>query len=62
MSEKLTLKPSEAAHLLGVSLPSVYELCRRNDFPAFHVGRCILISADGLRRWVSQQAGEGGEK
>ena len=60
--KRLTYDPVDAAPLMGVSLPLVYQLCKRDDFPSFRVGRKILISADGLRRWIDRQAGGGGEK
>ena len=35
--EKLALSVHETAEILGVSVPTAYELARRADFPAFHV-------------------------
>ncbi len=57
-SQKLALSVSEAAQVLGVSRPTVYTLARQPGFPVFKVGTRTLISADGLRRWVSERAGE----
>lgn len=57
MTDKLALTPCEVAELLGVSRPTVYQLCQRKEFPAFHVGRKVLISADGLRQWIQDQTG-----
>ena len=56
-NEKLTLTPAEAAALLGVSLPTFYQLCRREGFPSIRVGRKILISKSGLCKWLEQQTG-----
>lgn len=56
-NERLTLTPAEAAALLGVSLPTFYQLCRREGFPSIRVGRKILISKTGLQRWLEQQTG-----
>lgn len=58
MTDKLTVSVTEAAEMLGVSRPTVYSLLNREDFPVFSVGKRRLISADGLRRWVAEQAGE----
>ncbi len=59
MVDKLAYSAAEVAALLGVSRPTVYALARRDNFPSFHVGdRRLLISAEGLRRWVAEQAGE----
>ncbi len=54
--DRLTYSPTEAAQVLGVSRPTVYTLIKRDDFPAFKVGSRTLISAEGLRRWVENQA------
>jgi excisionase family DNA binding protein len=57
--EPLAVSAAEAARLLGVSRPKVYELLNREGFPAFKLGGRTLISVEGLRRWVEQQAGGG---
>lgn len=57
--EPMAVSAAEAAKLLGVSRPKVYELLNRDDFPAFKLGSRTLISVDGLRRWVAKQAGGG---
>lgn len=54
--DKIALNVSEAAALLGISRPTMYQLCRRDDFPALRVGNRTLISKAGLERWVEQQA------
>ena len=54
---KLTLSRREAAALMGVSLPVIDQLVHRESFPAFRVGSRVLISRDGLARWVLEQAG-----
>lgn len=56
MAEKLTYSVSEVAEVLGISRPKVYDLLHRDDFPSFKVGGRVLISVDGLRRWVEAQA------
>lgn len=58
-NEKMAVSVTEAAALLGVSRPTVYQLMRRADFPAFRVGARCLISREGLARWVDEQAGGG---
>lgn len=58
MADKLTLSVAETAELLGLSRPKVYDLIKLPDFPSFAVGNWRLISADGLRRWIAEQAGE----
>lgn len=54
--EPLAVSATEAARLLGVSKPKVYELMNREDFPVLRLGRRTLVSVDGLREWVKAQA------
>ena len=53
--EPLAVSAPEAARLLGVSKPKVYELMARGDFPSFKVGGRTLVSVEGLREWVKKQ-------
>lgn len=55
----LTYKPKEAAKAINVSPPVMYELCKRRDFPAIHIGRAIVIPKAGLERWLEEQAASG---
>ena len=60
-TEKLALDVTEAAALLGVSRPTMYDILNREDFhAAFYVGRRRKISREGLSEWVRKQT-EGGE-
>lgn len=56
--DPLAVSAAEAARLLGVSKPKIYDLMSRADFPAFKLGGRTLISVDGLRRWVEKQIRE----
>lgn len=58
--EKLTLSVAEAAQLLGLSLPKVYELTHRAGFPAFRIGNRTLVSRRLLEKWVDREAGGDG--
>ena len=54
----IAVKAAEAAKMLGVSKPKLYEIARREDFrAAFKVDGCLLFSVDGMRAWVQEQAG-----
>lgn len=57
--EPLAVSMAEAARLLGVSRPTVYQYANRADFPAFKIGGRTLVSVDGLRSWVARQAEKG---
>lgn len=54
--EKLTISVREAAKIVGVSATKMYELARSDGFPAFTVGKRILVSAKGLHQWVDEQS------
>lgn len=56
MTEKLAYSVVEVAQVLGISRPKVYDLLHRDDFPAFKIGGRVLVSVEGLRRWVEAQA------
>ena len=58
-TERLTLTMKEAAALLGVSLPVMYETAHRADFPLLQFGRKMLVSRSALERWIENHAGGG---
>lgn len=53
--EPLAVGTTEAARLLGVSRPTIYQYIHQNDFPAFKLGARTLVSVEGLREWVAAQ-------
>lgn len=55
--EKLMVTVAEAAEMMNLSKPSVYDLCKRPDFPALRFGRKVLIPVDRLREWVNDHGG-----
>ena len=57
--KKLTLSIQEVANVLGVSRPTVYKLAQMSDFPAIHLRGRVVISADGLERWVEVMSRKG---
>jgi len=59
-SNQIAVSMTDAAKLLGVSRPTVYQYAHMADFPAFRVGGRVLVSVDGLRRWVNDRAGVSG--
>lgn len=61
-TEKLTLSIPEAAKRLGISDPHMRCLARTAGFPAFNVGKRVLISAKGLEEWVEKMSQRGTEK
>ena len=58
MSDKLSplaVSAAEAARLLGISRPTLYQLLNREDFPSFRVGNRVLVSVAGLQEWIERQ-------
>lgn len=56
--EPIAVRANEAARLLGISKPKLYEIAKREDFTAaFKCGGCMMFSVEGLRAWVATQAG-----
>lgn len=56
ISEKIALTVQETAELLSVSVPTVYKLVKREDFPALKIGGRTLVSRDRLVNWVNMQS------
>ena len=54
-NEKIAYSVTEAARLLGVSRPTMYQLIKQPGFPVFKVGARILVSRSGLANWIEQQ-------
>ena len=46
----------EVAALLEINLPKAYELARQEGFPAFRIGRRIVVPKAAFHRWLEQAA------
>ena len=53
--EKLLLKPSEVAQVLGIGRSLIYELIARREIPSIRLGRCIRVPSESLQRWLKAQ-------
>ncbi len=53
--EKLLLRVTEAAQVLGMGRSKVYEMAKAGEIPAIYIGRAVRVPADALRQWVEQQ-------
>lgn len=51
---KMTLSVREAAELIGISKPKMYELIHSNEIPSIHVGKKIVIARQSLMDWLSE--------
>lgn len=54
---KLAISVDEMAVLLDISRPSAFALAHSENFPAFRVGRRLLINRAGLQAWIDEQRG-----
>ena len=52
---KLVLTVPEIAEMLGINIPKAYDLARREDFPAFKLGKRIIIPKDAFLKWLEEQ-------
>ena len=54
-----TVTPREAAQMLGVPLPRMYQFIRRDNFPKIKNGNKYLIPIERFNDWISQEAVNG---
>ena len=59
--EKLLLKPSEVAQILGIGRSLIYELIARKEIPSIRLGRCIRVPSESLQRWLKSQESQSSE-
>ena len=52
------LSMMDVASVLGISKAGSYTLARSIDFPAFRVGRRIVVSQEKFLDWLEKQAGQ----
>ena len=52
------LSMMDVASVLGISKAGAYTLAHSKDFPAFRVGRRIVISQEKFLEWLEKQATE----
>lgn len=55
----IAISVSEAAQLLGVSRPKIYQLMQQKHLPSFKVGTRTLIPVADLRSWVTARIRKG---
>ncbi|MBR5960409.1 MAG: helix-turn-helix domain-containing protein [Clostridia bacterium] len=54
-SPRMVMTVEEMGKELGISRATAYELSQHPDFPSFTIGRRVLVSRDGLARWIEKQ-------
>lgn len=61
MTNRLLLRPNEAAELLAVGRSKLYELIAAGDVSAIKIGRSLRVPAAALERRVAERAAPAGE-
>ncbi|MDP9315571.1 MAG: helix-turn-helix domain-containing protein [Chloroflexota bacterium] len=54
---RLLLRAEEAAHLLGVSRATVYNLLASGELRGVKIGRAVRVSRATLLRWIAEREG-----
>ena len=60
--EKIAISVEEMGELLGIGRSGAYQLARSEGFPAFKLGKRVIVYADGLKEWVAKQTTAAGRK
>jgi excisionase family DNA binding protein len=53
VTDRIALRPREAAAILGIRPETVRELCRSGELPYRRVGKTFLISRLALEAWLA---------
>lgn len=56
--EKLFLRPSEAAEMIGFCRTSIYKLIRQEQIPYCKIGKSLRISVAALEEWAKSKGFE----
>lgn len=51
----LVLTARDIMQITGLSKQSVYQLFKREDFPAIECGRRLLVSREAFRQWLENR-------
>jgi excisionase family DNA binding protein len=57
-TDRLMLRPEEAADAIGVSRAKAYMLIASGELPAIKVGKVLRVPVEALREWIARQIAE----
>lgn len=60
MTDRLLLRPEEAAELLGIGRSKLYDLLATGEVESVHIGSCRRIPVEGLHRYVDRLRAQDG--
>ncbi len=61
ITERLLLRPEEAAQMIGVGRSRMYALLASREVPSVRIGRSVRVPVEALRNWVRQLRSTGDE-
>lgn len=53
--DKLLLRPTEAAEMIGVGRSKIYFLIASGVLPSIKIGASVRVPLDALRAWIAKQ-------
>ena len=56
----LMLSVPDLTEALGISRAGAYELVKRKDFPALHLGKRVLVPKEELIAWIKENTSRAG--
>ncbi len=57
--EKLLVRPSEAAEMLGLGRSKVYAMLASGELPSVRIGKSVRVPTEALRLWVQERVNAG---
>lgn len=57
--DRMLLKPTEVAELLGIGRSKAYELIGSGIIPSIRIGTSVRVPMESLRAWVALQSDDG---
>lgn len=54
-TDRLMLRPVEAADAIGVSRSKVYELIAAGQIPSVKLAGCVRVPVEALKQWIASQ-------
>ena len=56
--ERMTITVEQLAQELHISRPTAYNLVKQKGFPAFTIGKRVLINKQALQNWMDKKCTE----
>jgi excisionase family DNA binding protein len=53
--DRLLLRPTEAAEVIGLGRSKIYELLATGELPSIRIGSSVRVPVDALRAWIDKQ-------